>query len=362
MGRLGAESGPSWPIMPRPLSRPWILPAFVAAILALAVASRLALREGAGATGPTGRAAWIWSQDSPREVNPLAFWLSRDFTLAAGFERAELAALGDEEYLLFLNGYPVGSNTYHDRAQPDRYDVRDMLVPGRNRIVAEVRSRRGAGGFLARLEVDGQEVLASDGAWRVHRGERATLLRGQEPTAKSEGVKVWGRPPHGRWRALGTGSARPLALQPGALAAEIPPRSQTPWPTNGPLGSAPSTQPATLLDWGQPVAGYLSLSVPAATEPVRALLFLGLEPPDPSHLPATAFVVRPPGERSWTDASPRRFRYALLLGATVERPYVMPLAEPLFASLGASGAEPHGWLGFLPPPRLSPMELAIRKR
>ena len=130
--------------------------------LLLAALALAGWRHWRDADLPTGDAEWIWAELPDRLPTPLAFYAVRDFTLdavpgAGGGEAAggaaasgvpdpgaaELRLLADEEYVVWLNGQRIGSNRYRPGAPLDVYRVGDLLLPGPNRLIVELRSSRG---------------------------------------------------------------------------------------------------------------------------------------------------------------------------------------------------------------------------
>src|SRR5262249_10014437 len=121
--------------------------------------------------------------------------------------------------------------------------------------------------------------------------------------------------------------------------------------------------PRRLFDFGREVTGYLLVDVqPAAEQDGKqiGLLWTGGAPPDPLHQRESAGIIVLPGRRTWMDARPRRFRYALVmglprtLGARVQE--VDPgRAAVLLAPLGSTVPR-RGVLGIVPPPLRTPVE------
>lgn len=342
--------------------RPWVLAVLLillgTALLALlsrvlpAFASRLFL--------PTGEARWIWAARDKNDASPAVFYAARDFDLESPPERARLLVTADQEYVLHLNGKRVGSGQYQPGAGLDVYEIGPLLLPGGNRLVAELRSDLGVGGFLASL-VDGETgdlLLGTDERWRIVRRQQLGLARGWLPLGDAEPAQSWGHPPVGRWGLPEEGRKKPLFFD---LVAR-PVRPASVHPVSVVTGARPEGA-AVLLDWGREVVGYLSLDVAPAEKIGTALLFTGTEPPDPlAARPDTAVLVAP-GARRWLDSHPRRFRYALVLG--LERPVaarLLPLAPGLDARTvadllpPASDGEPPSVFGIEAPPLRTPVE------
>lgn len=349
----------------RPLLR---LSPILLAVLLLALAERGGRLLRAHYLAPTAGAAWIWLPEEPPPAAPVAFSAVRDFRLAAPPAAARLLVAADEEYLLSLNGKPVGSGAWRPGAPLDVYEVGDLLLDGANRLVAELRSSRGAGGFLLSLEVPGRRrpLVATDGSWRLFRHAQPGLVEGWWPSGPGEPALVWGVPPTGRWGSPGPSAPRPLfarliaAWEPVPAAAESPLdlSSASVPPDPRALGAATLGR-TVLFDWGREVTGYLELDFApeaAAAPPPTSLVFTGTAaPPDPlAERPAIAAVCMP-GETTWSDARPRRFRYVAVVGL---RPLVgagvVELAAPV--ALAADSPPESGVLGIRPPRLPTPVE------
>ena len=110
-----------------------------------------------------------------------------------------------------------------------------------------------------------------------------------------------------------------------------------------------------LIDWGQPVTGYATLSF-TGPEVSLGLAYFGLRVPDPVRQLPDAYVIGTPAQPYWEDVVPRKFRYALLVGlGQVTDARVMPTDSQLLRPIPA-GEPPPGVFG-LPTPRLrSPIE------
>lgn len=352
----------------------------LAAVLVVAVLAVSAWRHLQLRVLPTGAAEWIWHDTRSETPAPAAFYAVRDFRLSERPDRAHLLALADEEYVLYLNGRRVGSNRYEPGAPLDVYPVADLLLVGPNRLVAELRSSRGAGGFLAALEVEDGEGAVSrpvvtDRSWRLVPQHQPGLLEGWLPVAGGAASpetageeepfprpRSWGRPPTGRWDLPRRGEVRPVAASlesPGI-------RVCAPSPAQGGVGEPPQR---VVFDFGREVTGYLEISRPAGppVPPRVSLLATGEGPPRPLADPAAAVpVVAVPGSPRWSDVVPRRFRYAAVVG--MEGPLeaaVLPvepdLLEALPGALTGEAATP-GLLGLFPRGRRTPAEDAVRRR
>jgi hypothetical protein len=297
----------------RSRARAWLAACLVVFLLALVAHARPAMRAR---SLPTARAQWIWKPLDRLDHNPTAFYAIRDFYLGSPPARARLLATADEEYVLTLNGKRVGAGAFEPGAPLDVYEVGPLLLPGGNRLMAELRSGRGGGGLLASLmdEATGRQIVGTDENWRIFPRHELGLVRGWLPIGGGEPASSWGYPPIGRWGRPKAGAPQPLLAD--ETGPPLPAASMRPFPL--PLGVAEGSPPGSpvLYDWGRTVEGYLTLELPPAKELGVALLFTGETPPDPLSDEPAASVLILPGRHDWMDALPRRFRYALLVGLT----------------------------------------------
>ncbi|OQC41533.1 MAG: hypothetical protein BWX64_00830 [Acidobacteria bacterium ADurb.Bin051] len=305
--------------------------------------------------GGLGEAHWLWAPEDPRGTAPTAFFLVRDFSLEtppAG--AARLIASGDEEYSVFLNGAWVAAGRYHPGAPAEVRDLTGILRPGENRLVVELRSSHGLGGFAARL-ADGADrtLLLTDASWEVVRADWGLLTDGvREPGAAP---RDWGVSPVGRWQRLSPGPVRPpLAGEREELAAR--------WFTSLPQGEwfpAPqSAYPAfplgrkVIFDWGKPVEGFLALEFATGEGGGRTLVTFAEELTDEVRPRADRLFVRPPGRNYWYDVEPHRFRYATVVTldpVLAAKVYLEPVGAP-------PPEPPPGWFGVRLPPLRPPGE------
>ncbi len=376
---------------PAPTSRaPWKTAAWTLVLITigLALMARVLPDVRARLTVPTEAAEWIWESRHRLDLSPAAFYAVHDFDLAAVPSKARLLVTGDEEYILYLNGRRVGAGAWRAGENLDSYEVGPLLQSGTNRLLAEVRSGRGAGGFLLSLEDgDGRQLAWTDERWRLFRSHHPGLVRGWLPLSgegsqESEAAFSWGFPPVGSWRSPPIGPTRPLFFEmttgrsiPSATATEITSfrrsykkREADKEPDQGPDQGKNTVKnpPRRLFDWGREVTGYLSLDVRASPQMQVGLLYASSNaPPDPQRDPATVVLVLP-GKRGWTSALPGRFRYVLIVG--IERPQaarVQPLtsdADPeIFPSWLPDRGTPDapGVFGVEPPELRTPIENEI---
>ena len=335
----------------------------VLGVLLLAAGTRIVSAVAARMTLPTGGAQWIWVERNRTDQSPVAFYAVSDVFLDKAPDRARLLILADPEYVLTLNGKRIGSGQYQlgGPARLDVYEVGDLLVAGGNRLLVELRSDRGAGGLLAALQDgEGRTLARTDGDWRIVSRHHFGLVRGLLPIGPDDDLDSlpafsWGAPPTGRWGRPEVGPVLPrlTELMQGAsqAARRLPSR---------PIPGLPATsvRSMALFDWGQEVAGYLTLQMPVGEGLRKALLFTGDQPPDPLRDRPAGAVLAMTGRRSWTDAQARRFRYALVIGDRPASARVLPVDPKWAASKisAAGGRKLEGVFGLEPPPLRTPVQ------
>lgn len=309
---------------------------------------------------PTGEAAWIWIGGTTRWTGPRAFYAFRDFELAAVPPSATVTVLGDEEYVLNLNGKRVGSNRYRPSQPADRYEVADLLAEGNNRLVVHLRSSRGFGAFLLTLETKEGDtpLLVTGNDWKISQRYFRRLFRPDLELDVGFDATVVGRPPFGRWGTLSAAKDRAVHAAARADYRPLGPRrllaSGRRWrdlrrERRIDLGNE------VLLDWGGIVEGYLTLRMPEEKS-IIGLAYLGLRRPDPVLHPPDAFIIWTPRQPYWEDAVPRRFRYALLVGVEgASDPRVVVTDGEVIAAVEAGTRLP-GLFGRPAPRSISPLE------
>jgi hypothetical protein len=304
-----------------PSSRPFALRRTVLAVplLAAAVACGGSERSSGAAAGEP---LWLWREHDLRHVEAAAFYAVREIELPPARGAALARIVGDEEYVLFVNGARIGSGRCAPEGQGDEFDVTRRLRAGRNRIVAELRSSTGAGGFWFELVDDGGRLVRSDGDWTVYRGEWRGLFRGGAMLPGDRPL-VLGPSPLGRWGSIATFHRRPEFESALAAPTPVPAVAWRPWGSDSAWNEIEQRQrrpasfgPLVVIDFGEVRTGYLQLlyrDSGGEREP-PALIRFGLEPPPAP--PADAdLLLRPiPGRNLFQDAVPRRFRYAAVAG------------------------------------------------
>ncbi|MEO8277064.1 MAG: hypothetical protein ABI639_12695 [Thermoanaerobaculia bacterium] len=320
---------------------------------------------GPGPDAPT----WIWRDHDLRHVQAADFFAVKEIELASRPPEAEIRILGDSEYILSVNGVRVGSNRYRAGAALDRYNVQDWLVAGRNRLVVELRSPDGAGGFWCELLAGGQQLIRSDATWTIYETSWRGL-DGRKPLPPGERPRALGRSPLGRW-----GEPQPGPLRENfqaALAADEPVPAAAArihgehaiWQKlRARSRQAPNLGPLVEFDFGVERTGYLQLRYREAAgerpeggaSPV--LLDFGTEPIGAPPWVAQSLFQPVPGAGLYQDSLPRRFRYVSVAGLPgVFRAEVLPVTERAWQELKAPAAPPGGVFGVRPPPSSAPVE------
>ncbi len=346
-------------------THPW---RFFALVLVLTLVLAGAGRIAAGLFATEPRAQWIWAEGDFSDGEPIAFYAVREIELpAVGPGRITIAA--DETYLLYVNGQRIGGGSFRSGAPFDVYEVGDFLDVGLNRILVELRSSRGAGGLLAKIELApgaGTSVVTDD-SWQIFRRYDTGLVRGWSALEGGEAPQIWGRAPTGRWRPNGT-RRRHIPFQ------RFPPPERS-WPLrhqlyhsaswtalDGSQRRIPAIGPQQVFDWGEEVTGFISLDL-RSDEGKPGLLYVSTEPPDPKDRPPDAVIIPVSGRRFWEDAHPRRFRYLLLVGTEPYSRIEVDLLDGEEARALAAPADNHrGVFGIEPPRSYSRAEEAVWKR
>ena len=339
--------------------RPWLgfgAVAIASALLAGGVGRWQEARAGQRGVGAIG--CWIWAEDFDPAA-PMAFYVTRDFELTAPPASAEMWITADESYHLWINGAWVGTKRRQAGDPADTYTAAPYLVAGRNRVVIELRSSRGAGGLLASLRAPDQAepLLVTDQTWTVVRSYVPALFDPVAPALTGERVRVWADRPTGRWRVSAEGQPRPPLLAPGAYGRLLRPhKGMHHRPGHRWLRIRPDrlrlprrmVGDVSVYDFGQTVTGYPILDLQSARIET-ALLSLAEDPK--GLMDATPeLVVAVPGAHHWHGVRPQRFRYLRVLGATLDRaPMVLELAPDLAAALTPPPSSDLGVFGLRPP-------------
>lgn len=322
----------------------------IAATFALAGSGKSIRAAYARSALPTRAAEWIWSGDARRERGPSAFWAARDFTLDDVPTSAILQAQADPEYVIWLNGRRIGAGRFTPGAPLDGYEVAPLLQPGTNRLLAELRSDHGAGGFLLSLTegAEGRQLVASSPEWTILRRDDPDLVRGFRPLEGGPPAYSWSFPPIGRWGAPRLGAVRPFRLP---RAAPVPAAGRSGIP-----------QRWVGFDWGpEGTVGHLALTV----EPREAIQIavLRVRPdgrpdesaPDDRSCSAISVILMP-NQRVWLDPQVRRIRSVEIAGTLrIEAARVFPPDGPE-DRIAEPAVPPRGLLGLKPPPLRTPVE------
>jgi len=134
--------------------------------LALVAAAALAATPD-----PLDEACWIWSDKDtnaiPKPLRDAEFSFWRNYEVPADPKSASLRVTAESEYALFINDKKVGSDDFW--LTLETYDIKPLLVQGRNRILVKARTKNWyAGLFVAgSIEMaDGRKIaIRSDATW-----------------------------------------------------------------------------------------------------------------------------------------------------------------------------------------------------
>lgn len=313
---------------------------------------------------PTGSAEWIWAEDLSAADGWVTYFLYRDFEVGPSLpERAELVVEADGGYWAFVNQHAVGSGAYREHAAVDAYEVAAMLRPGANRVVFQVRSRRGVGGLLASLRLGGRGSVVTDGSWKTFRRyENSVLENGFVPEDVGR-VKSWGRPPVGAWHVAREVVRVPVLadqLLPVQSAGVVRIRALGARDWNKKFPAPEAHEPLgrwVIFDLGRVVSGYINVTF-AERSGARGLLYTSLDrPAGPDASDPAAWFVSPPGRGSWSEAQPREFRFVTVLAlAEISGLRVFETPAEWVAARGAGEIRSRRAFGFAPPPSATTVE------
>lgn len=336
----------------------YLIPTAVLAVLLALGVYESRLRPAADAERlPTGEAEWIWASSLDEEDGWVNFFLYRDFDVGERVPAAaELVIRADDGYWVFVNQRAAGSGGFLEGGPSDSYDVAKYLRPGGNRLLVQVRSRRGVGGLLAKLDLGEQGEVVTDRTWRMcTRYETALHGHGFVPE-DMEDVKAWGRPPVGGWH-VGTEVtrlpvlARQLLANKPAKVARVRGLGRDWEKRFPPPENRESLGRWVIFDLGRVVHGYLNVAFAKPTG-ARGLVYTGIErPTGPDTADPASRFSSPPGRGSWTDPQPRRFRFVVVLAvADIAGLRVYETAPEWVAERGAGAIRSHRAFDFVPPP------------
>lgn len=229
-----------------------------------AAACNIAAIAQAGGLGPIPQ--WIWAHPYPRADERVV--LTRTFELPAGVKKAELRGLADAKMRVELNGRVIGSV-----AGTKRFGVLDLLPglrEGKSELVLHAENAQGAGGVLARVDLelaDGTRMtLVTDSSWLV-RGDSATIAAA---SLGQLGVQPWAEPQgeagdYYQWKlAKGAADAASISAMPG-FKVELVRNSQ---PGEGSWVSL-ARDPQGRLFIGREGPGILRFTLPREGQPER---------------------------------------------------------------------------------------------
>ncbi|MDB6054272.1 MAG: heme-binding protein [Verrucomicrobiales bacterium] len=155
--------------------------------------------------------SWIWHDLKPSD-NEVRFF-GKSFSLGP-VKRADIIASADDELVLLVNGTEVGKS--QSWRKPVRSNITRLLKDGPNLIVAKCRNVGGSAGFIARIEITGQDnqktVILSDNTWVSLKNEKTPIQDGSSVVQLAKlGDEPWGNV----FAAPGATTAESLKVLPG---------------------------------------------------------------------------------------------------------------------------------------------------
>jgi len=227
----------------------------------------------AAPTGPTSK--WIWSPKTDNET----IFARATFSLLKVPREAALYVTADDGFELYVNGQKVGASppaADMSWANVQRFQVTKLLTAGPNVIAVRAFNAGGAAGLIARLDVDGKELLTTDEQWLVTdqadlpaEWTQATFDASQWPKATvvaNLGEGAWGKALV-NWPGSNNDASYmahlPIAPKSAqAVAGSEQFISAAPFGPDGEtqVKVAPAgTQPVMVVDFGQELAGRLQV-------------------------------------------------------------------------------------------------------
>lgn len=152
----------------------------------------------------TRKAQWIWAPHRLSDNMPVAFFAARNFDLPKDRYYTHIKILGDPEYTLYLNGRELAGRRVGEERKLDVFDVSDLVITGRNRIVVAVRATQGVGGFIASIDISPEleSWVVTDRRWKIYRRWDPEILRRDSAELAPSAPMILGEPPVGRWDYL----------------------------------------------------------------------------------------------------------------------------------------------------------------
>lgn len=124
-----------------------------------------------GAADPLDEACWIWSDKDTNAIGPplrsaeFSFW--KDVEVGAEVKSASVRVTAESEYTLLVNDRKVGADDFW--LTLETYDIKPLLVRGKNRILVKARTKTWYAGLFLAGEVefaDGRKLpIRSDATW-----------------------------------------------------------------------------------------------------------------------------------------------------------------------------------------------------
>jgi len=272
----------------------------------------------------TGKAKWIWAPHRLSDNMPVVFFAARDFDLPASRYYTHIKLLGDPDYTLYLNGREIAGRSVGEERRIDLFDISNLVVNGRNRIVIAVRATQGVGGLIAAIDISPEleNWVVTDRDWKIYTRWSPEILVRDVAAFHPTPPMLLGDPPVGRWDYLTPASGK--FTEPAARV--VPPRTSFEMMTEVPVirtsGGvailASSRERATAFDFGF-TRGRVRLIIEGDRNFSRAVNVRFANVREELGTVDWNFrsYVFAAGERMIVDPETRNFRYVMVYGRHV---------------------------------------------
>lgn len=261
----------------------------------------------------TGEAQWLWQPHRFASRQPVAFFAAKTFDLGPAPSWLRIKVAADPEYTLFFNGREIAGGAPQS-ASLDIYDLSKLARPGRNRIVASLRSPEGVGGLLLAIDTqpERQNTYVTDGSWKIYRRWDERLLGRDLPGA--EAPMLIGQPPVGRWNYPPSKGGQPYGdarfIGNPASVREIDSSLEETRTINGVAVASRRPARAVLFDFGRVVEGRGRIEMKVDRPQVVKVRYIESETEVNSA--AVRDLVVAAGEQAVVDPQRHRFRYMVV--------------------------------------------------
>ncbi|HWW62211.1 MAG TPA: hypothetical protein VN181_12645 [Thermoanaerobaculia bacterium] len=272
----------------------------------------------------TRKAQWIWAPHRLSDNVPVAFFAARNFDLPRDRYYTHIKVLGDPEYTLYLNGRELAGRRVGEERKIDVFDVSDLAITGRNRLVIAVRATQGVGGLIASIDISPEleSWVVTDRRWKIYRRWNPEILRRDGADLGPAAPMILGEPPVGRWDYLTPAAGQftePVQRVAAARASTSTKASVPVILTRGGVAIVSSERMrATIFDFGF-IRGRVQLTIGGDRDFSRSVNVRFANAKE--ELSAIDWNLRSyvfaAGERVVVDPEVRSFRYLMVYGADV---------------------------------------------